>query len=151
MILGIKPIDLEITKTAVSTSIRIERSNDWKAVKGMSINKSHINYIKTEKEKLNFFENYPSNVIKPVWREKNYKVKINKREEIFPGRVKPMENNLINVYTDGSKDEKENTGYAYLAWGQEIKKQKYGALGKQTSVFETEVVAIQEAAEALIE
>ena len=150
IILDIKPIDLEIIKTAISTSIRIKRSNDWKAIEGMSINKSHTDYLRAKKEKLNFFENYPCDVIKPVWREKKYKVKINRRDDIFPGRVQPIESDLINVYTDGSKDEKENTGYAYLAWGQEIKKQKYGALGKQASVFETEVIAIQEAAEALL-
>ena len=87
--------------------------------------------------------------MKPKWKEKNYKMAINKRDEIFPGRVQTIESNLINVYTDGSKDENGNTGYAYLAWGQDIKKQKYGTLGKQASVFETEVVAIQEAAETL--
>ena len=150
ILLGIKPIDLEIIKTAISTSIRIKRSNDWKAIEGMSINKSHTDYIKAEKARLNFCENYPSDIIKPIWREKNYKITINKRDEIFPGRVKPIEMNLINVYTDGSKDENDNTGYAYLAWGQDVKKQKYGTLGNQASVFETEVFAIQEAAEALI-
>ena len=62
----------------------------------------------------------------------------------------PDQENTINCYTDGSKTD-DSTGYGFVITGTDLYLEGFDNLGKQATVFQAEVIAIQKAAEKLIQ
>ena len=65
-------------------------------------------------------------------------------------RLKPIQENSINCFTDGSKTE-QGTGCAYITKGNSINSQQYFNLNHKNSVFQAEIYAIQKACEDMLE
>ena len=69
-------------------------------------------------------------------------------------KPKPSEHNTINCFTDGSKfdgeDGKSRSGFGYSIWGENIRQNGFNYLGTYATVYQCELMAIQEAAFVMI-
>ena len=84
------------------------------------------------------------------------------KTEILPSEVinavkkkpKPSEPNTVNCFTDGSKFNDEDgisrSGFGYLIWGENIRQNGSNYLGSYATVYQCELMAIQEAAFVMI-
>ena len=102
------------------------------------------NELKTILEKLH---NKSSDRIRPTSiLDHKFETKIETRENII---IPPSEENIL-VYTDGSKDNKENTGYGYYIENNNKNHYASESLNNYNTVYQAETIAIHEAASYLI-
>lgn len=135
VLLGLTPIDLVATEFAIKAYMRIEDKFAIRSTKG------HLAWAKTILNKANLKVNIFSDMIKFKHFNKDFRI-------IIRDGVAKWKNNELGIYTDGSKDEFENTGYAFIILGDEnlVLHNEEKSLNKSGSVFQAEVAAILDSA-----
>ena len=147
----ILPIQVYIKRTAVASYIRLKENGNWKPRVGEPLKfRSHSQVIQ------NIVKNIPE-VTMPRDKLKN-KCMVNKKFEVSIKsrnewkdvmiRPTPLEEGIINCFTDGSKDDK-SSGCAYIVRGKDLTSKGFRNLGKHTSVFQAEITALLDLAEDL--
>ena len=147
----ILPIDIYVEKTALNSFLRMLRTGNWRPQPGEIINKlAHSNIILE-------IANSIDNIYMPVdklrykqYLDGNFKTKISAKEDMEDIRFKPNNDGIVNVFTDGSKDDL-SSGCAYIYRGKHGGGQGYKNLGKYATVFLAEITAIDDAATKLLE
>ena len=155
ILLGLKPIELELEAASLMTSIRLERTKHW--INEGNLTKSHVNRLEEIKAELPELQ-YPQDKSTTKVRMKNlFDIDIGQREDFRKKLIKPrpLGGLEVNCFTDGSKTD-DGTGAAYYMMGNDdewriFKRQEYIHLGQSTTVFQAEVTAIARAALAMID
>ena len=155
ILLGLRPIEIELKAVAIATSVRLLRTGHW--MSNGSIINSHATLIDKIREEIPDL-NFPLDRSNARVRIKsNFKTVIGQKNELTTIRVRPrpMLCNEINCFTDGSKSE-SGSGAAFYMLGNDdqlrgFKKQESIHLGMNATVFQTEITAISRAAIAMLE
>ena len=113
ILLNLKPIGLKIQETVLTRALSMKAEGHWNNTQ------NDVTDYKTNQEKIDkhFKEMNMSKItnydkIKPIDNiTTKFNTKIPERNEI---KINKEEQN-INIFTDGSKDEKEKTGYEYIS------------------------------------
>ena len=147
---NIPPIHLQLCITAITTYKRLIVNGNWRVQEGEILNeKCHTNIIRRITSSMKTLHLPRDKLIHSEYICTLFKTEILPREVINRTKKKPRppENNMIYCFTDGSKN-KTSSGYGYLindGTGQ-IKMHRYYNTGELATVYQTELLAIQEAA-----
>ena len=153
VIVDILPLDIFIEMTAVNSYLRLFRNNNWKPQPGEIVKKlAHSNIVNTITRNIEGIHMPIDKLRYKQFLDSNFEIKILSREEIERAgiKLKPTEQDKIHVFTDGSKDEL-SSGCAFIYKGKHEGGQNYRNLGKYSTVFLTEITAIEDAANRLLE
>ena len=155
ILLGLRPIEIELKAAALSTCIRLVRAGHW--LSDNQVTKSHtkrLNEIRENIPELHFPQDKSSRKIRS--KNKFYTCIRNRIEfvnEII--RPRPTETWKLNCFTDGSKTD-NGAGASYYMMGHDayfdsFKRQESIHLGQFATVFQAEVTAISRATLKMIE
>ena len=150
ILLGLKPIEVELKAAAIATSIRLLRTGHWLS-NGTVIN-SHATFIDKIREEIPDTQFPLDKTVARVRMKSDFKTIIGRKDELIAHRVRPrpLYGNEINCFTDGSKTEL-GSGAAFYMLGNDdqmsiFKKQECIYLGLNATVFQCEITAISRAA-----
>ena len=148
-ILGLPPLHIHCKGIALNSYLRIGKHNQWRPRLGENLGKNtHTKLIQELSTRIPQLAQPTSKLTNKVFMNNNFKTLIEDRESInCRGKVRPrpLEDNIVNCFTDGSKNE-NGCGAGYLVMSNNNKAQDYIPLGKQATVFQAEIIAISEAA-----
>ena len=150
-LLNIPPLPLFLRASATKAIYRMRTRGNWLG-KGrhMGSRKSHIDRGNETQEELEISE-FPSDSLRINARniDPPYRVHIPPRNEVQPVQLGEDTADEILCFTDGSKTE-QGTGCGFTIQGEAILLEESTPLGKYPTVFQSEVVAIANAATALL-
>ena len=153
-LLGIPPIDCYLKREALAAGVRLINNKQWRTNPGETIGeKAHSKVIENWKNDMKELDHPQDKLIVKEKVIALYETRIETRENIRKEDTKPMPKNkmtTISCFTDGSKSE-EGTGAGYSIMGATTTKQESIYLGDETTIFQAEVVAINEASMELIQ
>ncbi len=157
VIMDIQPIDLFIKEKRIKTYLRMKKYNLWHKdqISQESENRNlneHKEYIEKLARNAGVVSNIPSNEGNIQLVENMYSMNIDMTKGKTYHEVTPQDIETVNVFTDGSKLQNNNTGSGFIVKSREKdwRCQKSTYLGKMPTVYQAEVNAIYEASEALI-
>ncbi|XP_017890417.1 uncharacterized protein LOC108631187 [Ceratina calcarata] len=138
----------KIEETAIRTAKLLKDWNKWQP--SNSGHASILERLVPETEtNLNMTMEAPTDKVSLTFRfGKRFKTQIPGRKEWEKGKLKEYEN-WIKWYTDGSKNEEGDTGCAWIT--NDPNKGNNVYLGKHTTVYQAEAIAITRCAEEMIE
>ncbi len=152
MLLGIRPIDMHLREVAVATSVRLKKTGHWFAGRTNPVNsrsKSHSDICNSLLEEIEVAQ-MPMDMGRRRWLgEPNFAINIEERQNaVATGQLQT--DSTIRCYTDGSKMTDGKTGAGVVIWDGESCTRFHTYLGKTSTVFQGELVAIAMAAEHLL-
>ena len=150
-ILSIRPLHIYLKEVAVSSQVRMMRQGTWLARDGEA-GTGHGKTVMAWTRQIPELS-MPSDKLKNKVRLcKNFGTVIADRDDIpiSDGRPMPEDINTINCFTDGSKSG-DKSGAGFLIKGNQVKIQGFFHLGKYTTVFQAEIMAVLAATERLLE
>eukprot|EP00096_Caligus_rogercresseyi_P006240 TRINITY_DN2254_c0_g1_i1.p1 TRINITY_DN2254_c0_g1~~TRINITY_DN2254_c0_g1_i1.p1 ORF type:complete len:273 (+),score=-11.16 TRINITY_DN2254_c0_g1_i1:268-1086(+) len=136
-VLGITPLDLYIQAHATKSRWRTKffLRDTWDGVGNLSRRRGHRFVSDKILHRLQLNETSDYITGNRIWVDNSH-----------------VENSDIIIYTDGSKDDKDNTGAGWAITRGDISfYQSYISLNKEASVFQAEVIAITQSVKALLE
>ena len=146
ILLGLKPIELELEAASLMTSIRLERSKHW--INEGILTKSHVNRLDEMKEGMPELQYPQDKSIKKVRMKNSFETVIGSRKEYAKKLIKPrpLGGLDVNCFTDGSKTD-NGAGAAYIMMGNDddwriFKRQEFIHLGQSVTVIQAEITAI---------
>ena len=148
-ILGLPPVHLWVQGIAIKSYSRLETAGQWGPKTGEKLWKhSHTKIMEGLLKELKDI-NQPSGRLTCKERvQTTFQINILKRTEVEKFRPKPTTEDKINCFTDGSKMP-EGCGAGYMLMGENIKIYNTIPLGKNSTVFQAEVIAIAESCKDL--
>ena len=157
IMLDIQPMSIFLKIQSITTYRRLLANGNWLIDDGEILNdKSHVIIMKRITSTLETL-NFPKDkLIHTAYVSTNFKTEILPRDEInaIDKIPKPSKPNTVHCFTDGSKYVDKagisKTGFGYMIWGENIRKNGYNNLGKHATVYQCELMAIQEAAFIMI-
>ena len=154
VMLNLQPIHLHLCITAITTYKRLLVNGNWRVQQGELLDdKCHINIIKRITNKMQTLHLPRDKLIHSEYISTLFNTEIPPREFFSKTDFKPRPpgENMIYCFTDGSKD-KVSSGYGYIINDHEgqVKMHGYFNTGKLATVYQTELLAIQEAAFRMI-
>ena len=149
---NIPPIEIHIQKTALNTYKRMVENKTWRPKDGEIFREqNHSTVIKKiavgitdfylPKDKVRFKEMIETKFTINIETKKQWEGR-----EIRPT---PLEEDRVNCFTDGSKND-NSTGCAHIIRGRGLELKGYRNLGKYCTVFQTEITALADTAENLL-
>jgi ribonuclease HI len=157
IMLGIQPISIHIRIQSITTYKRLLANGNWLIDDGEILNKeSHVIIMKRITRSLETLTLPRDKLLHTAYTPTKFKTEILPREQInaVKKKPKPSEPNTVNCFTDGSKfdgnDGVSRSGYGYLIWGENIRQNGFNYLGSLATVYQCELMAIQEAAFVMI-
>ena len=149
---NIPPIEIHIQKTALNTYKRMRENKTWRPQEGeIHREESHSLFVKRLASGIPDFELPKDKVRFKEMIDTKFTVIIDTRKE-WEGRVirpTPTEENIVNCFTDGSKNE-DSSGCAHIIRGKDLELKGYRNLGSYCTVFQTEITALADTAENLL-
>ena len=154
VMLNLQPIHIHLRMTAITTYKRLLVNGNWRVQQGEVLDdKCHMNIIKRLTSKMQTLHLPRDKMIHSEYITTLFNTTIPTRDSFILKNLKPKPpgENMIYCFTDGSKD-KESSGYGYIINDHEgqVKMHGYFNTGKLATVYQTELLAIQEAAFRMI-
>ena len=151
ILLGFPPLETFTKSMAIATCTRLIRTGHWGRRDINYGGDSHITILN------NILEEYPDLTL-PQDKMQTidrtavlYKTQVENRASLERHiRPMPLDEDTINCFTDGSKNE-IGSGTAYIIKGHNIRNQEYTHLGQYTTVFQAEIYAINRASLTLLD
>ena len=157
IMLGIQPLSIHIRIQSITTYKRLLANGNWLIQDGENLDKdSHVTIMRKITKNLETLHLPRDKLLHTAYTPTKFSTEILPREVInaVKKKPKPTEPNTINCFTDGSKfdgrDGISRSGFGYLIWGENIKQNGFNYLGTHATVYQCELMAIQEAAFVMI-
>ena len=152
VILDIPPLNIYMKTVAIQNMIRIKRLNQWRYRDGETPwNKSHAYVLSKWERNLPRLMDVTDTDTKTTRIAIKYNTDIQTRDtlSIVTKRPKPYDTGCVNCFTDGSKVE-SGCGAGYIVWTDKKIAQDHFPLGKHTSVYQAELLAISTATQDML-
>ena len=152
LMLNLEPIDIFLKTQAINTYKRLLDNGNWRVKEGEIIDvDSHVNIVKRITRRFEFLHYPRDKLLNTEFISTNFNTEILSRKEANNRAHRPMPSHAwqINCYTDGSRFD-NRSGYAYIIFGESFRKQDFKHLGREASVFQSEILAVQEAAHEML-
>ena len=148
VILNIPPLVIHLKTQALITYKRLLVNGNWRVQEGEIRNKkNHTNIIKKLAKNLKLLHTPRDKMMNTAYIQTGFKTEIQERIIINQVMKRPgtVEVGAVNCFTDGSRFD-NRSGYGYTIQGDGIKVNGYNSLGEYATVYQAELIAIQEAA-----
>ena len=152
VILNIPPLNIFMKTIAMNNMIRLKKQEQWRHREGDTPwNRSHAYVLMTWERKLPILiditdtENTTTRIVT------KYTINIQTRDSlnITTKRPKPYDTDCVNCFTDGSKTE-AGCGAGYIIWADKKVAQESLSLGRDSSVYQAELLAINLATQTML-
>ena len=153
IILDLHPIEIHIKALSLKSYLRLTRNGNWSHKEGeVTKPENHTNRVLKLAKELPELSLPTDKLINKQRGECNFISIIKTKDELnkYQFKLTPSNDSTIHVYTDGSKT-KSGSGFGYTTKGINIKQQGYRHLGKIATVFQAEILAMEAAAQHLLE
>ena len=153
VMLDIRPIDIHLKQVALNSYIRMRNNGNWRAVEGeVTGGKNHSVIMSKLMDSIPELDRECDKLTNKERIRTNFITKIDQRDA-FKDRIvpfKPDNDRDINCFTDGSKTD-DGAGAGYIIIGKDIKHGGSHSVSIENSVFQTEVLAIKNATDYLLD
>ena len=153
VMLNLEPIKVYLQAQAINTYRRLLANGNWKPQEGEVFKpKNHSSVIRRLARGLETIHMPRDRMINTEFIQTKFSTSISSRAEMNRTikKPKPAGVNTINCFTDGSRTG-EISGCGFIIKGMNIHTQGFKNLGKYATVFQAEMFAIKDAADALIQ
>ena len=157
IMLGIEHISVHLKIQSITTYKRLLANGNWLIHDGEILNEdSHVIIMKRITKSLETLHFPRDKLFHTAYVPTKFKTEILPRDVVNATNKipEPAEPDTVHCFTDGSKfDDKRGvskTGFGYLIWGEEIRQNGYNNLGMYATVYQCELMAIQEVAFVMI-
>ena len=140
-------LPLKIKYTAIKRALSLKAENHWntQTIKSSTYQTNQEKIDQQLKEILKIDPNIKTDKITPTTlMDKSYTTKIDHRDDI---KIKDCTNNLL-IFTDGSKNDKGNTGYG-ITFSDDTLDEISAPLYSYNSIFQAEALALKRAAHTI--
>ena len=151
MIIGLNPLDLFLKERALHDSSRLIKYNHWRGRTGDTPWKnSHTQCIEKLRQNVKGLFGLTDSTDRTHRIKNDFRTEILGRDDLLmpKRRPKPLSENTINCFTDGSKSG-SNSGAGFTIWSDTNLGNLQIALGEHATVFQADIIAISEAAQWL--
>ena len=148
MFTNIRPIDLFLQESAINATSRLIDAGRWdREIFNVF---SHVKYIEefSDQHKIKIHQ-YRDKSQEAEYIKPKFKTYIGQRENIMVS-IYNLDNNIVHIFTDGSKTEAGNTGAAFWIRGENLMDEGSCYLSSNSTVYQAEVYTIVVACQQLI-